>query len=120
MEILLISIAVFVISIGLFLVPYKTSIRGGYPENLWTSDGSWQNPSNSDQILTWDRKEFGCIWAWLVYDAEQNGPAWYAKLAPLYLCIYIFLSSLPTVILGIYLNRKKKLKLLSRTKRYSE
>jgi hypothetical protein len=95
-------------AIGLFLLPYRSSIRGAYPENLWTSNGLWGKPSNSDQILTWDRKEYGLIWAWLVHDTEQNGPAWYAKSAPLYLYIYIFLSAIPAAVLGIYLGRKKK------------
>ena len=64
------------------------------PENLWTSNGQWNNPSSSSNIETFMRTEYGTPWAWLVVDKGVSVDAWYAKMDTKYIVLYSLISAL--------------------------
>lgn len=88
----IIAIAVMIGLACVFLVPFKTKQTSALPENLWTSRGAWQHPSSKVEILAWKRTEYGLLGAWLVIDKGVIEPAYYARLDPKYLVLYIFAS----------------------------
>lgn len=96
----LIALLVAAMSLCLLLIPHKEHRTSASPDNLWTHDGAWKQPSLSGEMLQWNRTEYGLHWAWLVHDTEVGGRSWYAKAAPQYLCIYLLASG--ALALGVY------------------
>ena len=71
------------------LLPHKSYRIAAYPENLWTSPGHFSHPSTTQEVLKWNRTEYGVVWAWLVHDSCTREPAWYVRIEPRSLVIYV-------------------------------
>ena len=98
---------VFLVSSLMLLSPHRTGQIGAIPSNLWTYGGEWSNPSPADEILHYNRIQYGAHWGWLTYDSEINGPSWYAKITWYVLFIYLGLSVLLGIITASFCGKKR-------------
>lgn len=108
MKKLLKSATVVLIILLICLLPHKSDTVGAYPENLWTSPGHFSNPSTTRAVLNWNRTEYGAVWAWLVHDSSTSEPAWYVRIEPRFLVLYVggaLLSGLATFFLTTRRNK---------------
>ncbi len=92
MKKLLKSASVLLIILLACLLSHKSHTIGAYPENLWTRPGHFSHPSTTVEVLTWSRTEYGIVWAWLVHDSCTSERAWYVRIEPRYLMIYVAAS----------------------------
>ncbi len=67
------------------------------PENLWTSDGQFSKPSHAEAVLEWRRIEYGMLWTWLVHDSCTTEAAWYFRIEPRILTLYVAFALLACV-----------------------
>ena len=97
---LTVAVIYFFASVAVVFLPTKESETAVMAENLYTSNGQWQKPKpridNDFTVDWWTRKEFGIKWAWLVVDTGISCDAWYAKVEPLYFCVYLLIAFVPS------------------------
>lgn len=93
---------------ALLLLPWQSTQVGAMPDNLWTSSGVFRNPSENQAVQTWNRTEFGITRAWLTQDASTIDDAWYARVSPLDLGFYLFLSLLAGVSFGFWVRHRDR------------
>ena len=84
----------FLAVLSTLALPHSNNPMNAVPENLWTSDGQWGNPSKSTNMETFLRTEYGTPWAWLVVDKGVSVDAWYAKMDTKFIVIYLLVSAL--------------------------
>ncbi|OAI56376.1 hypothetical protein AYO49_00825 [Verrucomicrobiaceae bacterium SCGC AG-212-N21] len=81
---------VFLVAGTCFFAPSQARPISAYPDNLFTSDGQWKNPSNKPtQMFKAMRTEHGWPHAWMVVDRGVEEPAWYAKRHDGLVCVYM-------------------------------
>ena len=84
----------FLALLAAFALHTRNSPMNAVPENLWTCGGQWGKPSNSMDMESFARTEYGYPWAWLVVDNGISVDAWYAKMDTKYLIFYAVISAL--------------------------
>jgi hypothetical protein len=74
------GMATILIAAACFLMPTRLGSIAAYPENLFTGDGQWRQPSTRPfEKFRAVRTEYGYPYAWLVVDRGVKEDAWYAK-----------------------------------------
>ena len=103
-----VSLLVLIGLLVAFLFPSTSSQISAWPENLWTNfEGGWSRPTLKDELMLWERREYGWFKTWLVVDREASGPAFYARVDPKYLGLQ-FVMSLGLTIVFYSLFRKRR------------
>ncbi len=85
----LIPVCVILGILVLCLLSHSSHKISAYPENLWTSGGQFSEPSETRAVLDWNRTEYGVLWAWLVHDSCTSESAWYMRIEPRSLVLYV-------------------------------
>ncbi len=103
MKRILVSACVTLGVLAICLLPHAAHTISTYPENLWTSTGQFSEPSKTQELLDWNRTEYGVLWAWLVHDSCTTESAWYVRIEPRYFLLYsggAFLGGVFSIIVG--------------------
>lgn len=110
----------FLALLAALALPTRNSIMNAVPENLWTCGGQWGKASNSMDMESFARTEYGYPWGWLVVDNGISVDAWYAKMDTKYLIFYAVISALTVgIVARITRKRRTRRSMLSAPKRAS-